>query len=223
MVEVSNQNMQKLQLHHCNILQQKLRDGFILSTKSQLLAAQMFQYQECSALEMHGKTGILRQCKKVRVNITSDITNCGPQPIAQVNGKNYTIGKDGLSLIPYTPCFWTNGFINIDGTSFEWHDRDWIPVHTTLFPTHLLPIPLLNYTLDDTRTFVTRYQKPEAFAMNLLAELSGLAQERGGNVLSDVIEDVQDKNNLSLSISWIESVKTTLSVIGGLSNWLHYQ
>ena len=59
MVEVSNQNIEKLQLHHCNILHQKLRDGFLLSQKSHLLAAAMFQYQPCSALEMHGKTGIL--------------------------------------------------------------------------------------------------------------------------------------------------------------------
>jgi hypothetical protein len=172
--EMVNTNAQRLQVENCHLLRSKLRDVLLLSKTSPLLASQVMGYQSCSALEMHGKTGILRQCRQKFANFSAETTACGPQPIFKDGNLSYTIGKDGISLQPFSPCFWTGQFVNFNRTSFEWHANDWIPLHMSILPPNLLPFRLFNYTIDDSREFVTRYQKPEAIAMNLFAELSRL-------------------------------------------------
>ena len=75
-----------------------------------------------------GQFAIEKQCKIQQVNISMEMTECGPQP----RWNNWTIAATGWELTPASNCYWRDNIINIKGTPHEYHDNHWQEVQGTI-------------------------------------------------------------------------------------------
>ena len=135
------------------------------------------------------------------------------KPVGSLDNKTSTIGRDGFSLQPFSPCFWTGSVSNFNGIAFEYHNDSWFPVHISEKSDHIRFLSMFNTTSDHVGLMLKDFQKTEAISMNLLAELSGLVQERGGTILSDVIQEISDKHNLDIHLTFFDKLKTFAFVV----------
>ena len=75
---------------------------------------------------------ILQECEtKIITSLSAKETKCGFQPFFSYGERNFTVGPDGYSMHPFSECFWTSTFVNLNGKTYAWEHNnatngDWI-------------------------------------------------------------------------------------------------
>ena len=93
----------------------RLHELFLLSQFSGLRAAVALGYPPCFLLNSFGEQGVISKCQNITVDFSARLTKCGYQPISG----NYTVGKDGLSLYPFSSCYWQNNMVRFGDRIFN--------------------------------------------------------------------------------------------------------
>lgn len=101
-----------------------------------------------------------------------------------------------------------NSSPNFNGVAFEYHNGSWTRVHNSVKNDRLKLMSFFIVTTDHVSYLLKGCEKPELISMNSMAELSGLMEERRGTILSDVIQETHDKNNLNFHLPFFDKLKT---------------
>ena len=98
----------------CRLDQLKVFELLTLSGFSGILAVKAFGLEYCQSVEVLGKQAIVRECISDKRDFVVEITNCGAQP----RSGNFTIGKDGFTIVPFQPFYWQSALINFNGEAY---------------------------------------------------------------------------------------------------------
>ena len=86
-----------------------------LTQSNGLMAASLlFPNKSCTRLNGLGQVLLLQQCRKSEIQLSAIETKCGYEP----KFENYTVARDGYSLIPFQPCMWSDGIINVNNKAY---------------------------------------------------------------------------------------------------------
>ncbi|EFX60765.1 hypothetical protein DAPPUDRAFT_123048, partial [Daphnia pulex] len=135
------------------------------------LAASMVNLPKCTKLSAFGKTVLAITCKVRNVSFAAEVTNCGPQP----KFEKYTINRDGWELVPFSPCYWSVGFINFNDKPYAYSNGTWRPIVAQIVvPTQTLAH---SFRYNEVKYFDYVHQSNPAYndalldSMNVLADI----------------------------------------------------
>ena len=117
---------------YCQLTVLKRNQAISLAQTNGILAAATLGLPICSRLQGIGQTMILQECEtKIITSLSAKETKCGFQPFFGYGEKNFTVGTDGYSMHPFSECFWTSTFVNLNGKPYSWEHQnttngDWI-------------------------------------------------------------------------------------------------
>ncbi|EFX74023.1 hypothetical protein DAPPUDRAFT_109336 [Daphnia pulex] len=141
------------------------------------LAASMVNLPKCTKLSAFGKTVLAITCKVRNVSFAAEVTNCGPQP----KFEKYTINRDGWELVPFSPCYWSVGFINFNDKPYAYSNGTWRPiVAQVVVPTQTLAH---SFRYNEVKYFDYVHQSNPAYNDALLDSM---------NVLADIVSTIND-------------------------------
>ncbi|KAK4007301.1 hypothetical protein OUZ56_012461 [Daphnia magna] len=178
------------------------------------LAANYLNLPTCSKLLATGESISVYHCSPKNSTITTEITNCGPQPKLG----DYTLDTEGWELTPDNPCYWHKNFVNINGRAHFYKNSSWHPiVPGVIIQGHSL-INTLPYEIDKLLALslhpgLTPHPRSTAAA---IAEIIAAAKAEYsidlGNPfhMSTLLSSLQKEKNVSLSsriLSWSNTIK----------------
>ena len=131
-VEVAHENEQllatKIKDFYCQNVKFRRNQVMLLAQSSGLLASNALDLEPCTRLKGYGQTLAISKCKLVEVDVGAVETNCGMAPIFNLDNNtdmNYTIGRDGLSIVEFKNCFHRDHYITFNGSAYYWEvDND---------------------------------------------------------------------------------------------------
>jgi hypothetical protein len=176
------------------------------------LAASMVNLPKCTKLSAFGKTVLAITCKVRNVSFAAEVTNCGPQP----KFEKYTINRDGWELVPFSPCYWSVGFINFNDKPYAYSNGTWRPIVAQIVvPTQTLAH---SFRYNEVKYFDYVHQSNPAYndalldSMNVLADIvSTINDHSAGNFTPSHVPRTTNilvnAEELSVYPDWIEKIK----------------
>ncbi|KAI9555920.1 hypothetical protein GHT06_018452 [Daphnia sinensis] len=156
----------------CEVRKAKHERAIITAQYNGWLAASLLKLPRCAKLQAFGQTTVVIQCKAVNVTFETVVTPCGPQP----KFNNYTINLDGWELVKYSPCYWTNGFVNFNDKPYAYRNNTWKKIdHNIVLPEHTVAH---SFRYDDVKSFNYDHRSNPAYSDNLLNHM---------NVMADIV------------------------------------
>ena len=92
----------------------RLHELYLLSQFMGIRAAAAVGYPKRFLLNSFGEQGFISRCTNLTADFSAILTKCGYQP----STGNFTIAKDGMSLYPFSPCYWQNGMVRFGEVIF---------------------------------------------------------------------------------------------------------
>ncbi|KZS01631.1 Uncharacterized protein APZ42_001655, partial [Daphnia magna] len=142
-----NELVRMIQRLECDARKAKHERAIVAAQYNGWLAASHLKLPQCTKLQAFGQTAVVIKCNSVNVRFETIITSCGPQP----KFNNYTINLDGWELVKYSPCYWTNGFVNFNDKPYAFCNNTWQGVDANM----VLPEQTLahSFRYDDVKFF----------------------------------------------------------------------
>ena len=210
---------------YCQLSVMRKVQAITLSQTNGILAAVALQLPECSRLQGLGQSLLLQECTKQRLNITAIETSCGFQPFTIYNGINYTIGTDGWSLHPYSPCFWKTHLVNLNGKTHHWvhttQKNDWVELKPNIHTSNIKlisqfdEIHLKDYDFNIHSHPAHKISDLEQ--LNVLNDLIGRIQDASSNSISNLVMNTKKESKIINLFSWTKTLKIVVSVIVGIA------
>ncbi|KAK4006715.1 hypothetical protein OUZ56_011873 [Daphnia magna] len=119
-----NELARLIQILQCDSRKAKHERAIASAQYNGWLAASQLNLPQCTKLQALGRTAVVIQCKELNVTFDTVVTFCGPQPKFQ----NFTINLVGWELVKFSPCYWTNGFVNFNGKPYAFRNNTWNPI-----------------------------------------------------------------------------------------------
>ena len=204
---------------YCQDVSIRQNQAFLLAQSNGLLAARALGLGICEHVESSGMTLILQQCAKDEITISAKETRCGYQPFFQDNqNKTFTIGKDGWSLHEFLDCFWSGPYVTFNDFTYTYVGGEWRiqrpDIHLTKL--HLVnkfaELPINEYDFSPRHHHA--YDMHSMEQLNVFSELLSRVQETNSDSLSDLVMDVQSKNNVWDLTGWMSYIKYGLLGLG---------
>ncbi|KAI9553746.1 hypothetical protein GHT06_018996 [Daphnia sinensis] len=127
---------------------------------------------ETSAPSGDPEVDTLANKQYIQDRATDLVTPCGPQP----KFNNYTINLDGWELVKYSPCYWTNGFVNFNDKPYAYRNNTWKKIDPNIvLPEHT---GAHSFRYDDVKSFNYDHRSNPAYSDNLLNHM---------NVMADIV------------------------------------
>ena len=174
----------------------------------------------CTKLSAIGNTVIAQKCIKQTANFTMVLTKCGPQPFYN----NFTININGWELVPFAPCYWTQGFVNFNDFPYRHDGNEWIQIQ----PEIVLPERDLAHTFNfEDETFIdyTHISNPgygdlSLDHMSVMADFISVMNEHSSSVsgsisASSVLLTSVQKQEVSTFTTWFDTALYYLAWIVG--------
>ncbi|KAK4007553.1 hypothetical protein OUZ56_012711 [Daphnia magna] len=154
--------------------------------------ARMLQTIECDVRKAKNERAIITaqynviQCKAVNATFETVITPCGPQP----KFNNYTINLDGWELVKFSPCYWTNGFVNFNDKPYAFRNNTWKRID----PNIVLPERTLahSFRYEDVKAFDYDHRSNPAYNDNLLNHM---------NVGADIVAAMNEQSHADFPLN----------------------
>ncbi|KAK4007041.1 hypothetical protein OUZ56_012196 [Daphnia magna] len=145
----------------------------------------------------------LPQCTKLQALVTS----CGPQPKFQ----NFTINLDGWELVKFSPCYWTNGFVNFNGKPYAFRNNTWNPIEANI----ILPEQSLahSFRYEDVKFSDYEHRSNPAYSDTMLNYMNIMA-----DIAAAINEHSQDISSVHETLS-TPNVLITASNVGTYTSW----
>jgi Ricin-type beta-trefoil lectin domain len=153
-----------------------------------LLAAQYLGLRTCQRLDAAGNNVMIQQCAPVNVTVSAKLSKkCGYLPY--VNGS--TLGRNGLTLVPFTECFWTKNRANIGGKIYVYREGVWEEIPYQFQLPALDNVQEFKENVDHSAQFFpvthTAYGTQTVEQINLLAGIMARVQESSADSASTFI------------------------------------
>ena len=196
----------------CRVDQLKVFELIVLSRFSGILAARAFGLQSCQSMETFERHAVIRQCRTVSAEFVVAGTRCGAQP----KFENFTIARDGWTLVPFTPCYWQSAVVNFNGEAYSARDglRVWEkPVREAK---HKVLLAKFRQSVDLSGSLLTAgLEREHSWQFHLLSELAGSLDENGVSSVGEVVESVARAGKVPAIVVWLRALKwTQFAVIG---------
>ena len=197
---------------YCQDLEIKRFQALLLAQTNGLIAARALGLGICERIESSGMTLILQKCNVETIAITAKRTRCGYQPYYENQNKvPYTIGKDGWSLHTFMECFWTGPYVNLNGQTYSYKNDKWSVEQPTIHFNKLKIVrtfeQLPSNALDFAPKHHSAFESHNIEQLNIFSELISRVQESNSESLSDLVMDVQSKNNVWDMTGWMIYIK----------------
>ncbi|XP_045035981.1 LOW QUALITY PROTEIN: uncharacterized protein LOC116934869 [Daphnia magna] len=178
-IDRDNELARMLQTIECDVRKAKNERAIITAQYNGWLAASLLKLPRCAKLQAFGQTAVVIQCKAVNATIETVITPCGPQP----KFNSYTINLDGWELVKFSPCYWTNGFVNFNDKPYAFRNNTWKRID----PNIVLPERTLahSFRYEDVKAFDYDHRSNPAYNDNLLNHM---------NVVADIVAAMNEQS-----------------------------
>lgn len=102
----------------------------LLSEFSPIWAGRFLNMSTCTGIKIYGDDIEYFQCKPIIITIPNITrTECGPQP----NVQGLAVARDGITLVPFTPCAWTNNLATFGNYAYTPVKNKWQQVRIKPF------------------------------------------------------------------------------------------
>ena len=189
----------------------------VLSQFSGVLAAEALGFQDCHSLKSFGRTGLLYKCEPTQVTFTTFQDRCGPQPVY----RNFTIAKDGRTLVPLTPCAWKDGIVNFGGTVHQYRDNNWVPVTPSIVAKSAQLQTSFNFTTDQFDRYSSLFPAEDSSNLfQLFGELDGLLTDGSFSTITEFTDSRKETATASIFTTILHYVKwgcitvSTIVIVG---------
>ncbi len=171
MTTQENELVRVIHTLQCEVRKAKHAQAISTAQYNGWLAATQLKLPICTKLSACGETLAALKCETKTVNFATELTKCGPQP----RFGNFTINLDGWELVPYSPCYWTTGYVNFNGDPFAYRNNTW----TRIEPEIMIPQTDLAtaFRYEDVNFFEYQPRSNPAYTdaslghMNILADI----------------------------------------------------
>ena len=144
------------------------------------------------------------------------MTKCGVQPFFQ----NFTIGKDGYTLYPFSPCYWKGGIVLFNTRLYEHRNNEWQELQSTQFAQAVHMNLDFKYFTDKTSSLAGElFESNPTQLFNLLSEVTALLDENEAESIGDLFHRTTVEPTKTSLNSISSTFKTTLltMVVTGLT------
>uniref|UniRef100_A0A0N8AEJ0 Retrovirus-related Pol polyprotein from transposon n=1 Tax=Daphnia magna TaxID=35525 RepID=A0A0N8AEJ0_9CRUS len=178
-IDRDNELARMLQTIECDVRKAKNERAIITAQYNGWLAASLLKLPRCAKLQAFGQTAVVIQCKAVNATFETIITPCGPQP----KFNNYTINLDGWELVKFSPCYWTNGFVNFNDKPYAFRNNTWKRIDPNIVPPERTLAHSFRY--EDVKAFDYDHRSNPAYNDNLLNHM---------NVVADIVAAMNEQS-----------------------------
>lgn len=77
----------------------------LLAQYSPVSAANFRGFKDCDHIQAFGTSGLLAKCRTLNDTVLGMSTPCVTQPYFEINGENFTVAHDGMTLKRFAPCY----------------------------------------------------------------------------------------------------------------------
>ena len=200
------------QVYCSSVVTNKLALLALVQTSGILAASTLFPKKTCSRLQGMGQIVLFQQCLPETVKAGHILTKCGNELII---AGNRTVGRDGFSVHDFSPCFWPEGIVNINGKAFEFRDGNWIERKPTIHFHYLKLLDQFKEIKDRNYDYLippkTPYDNRGVESLNVLTEMVARITQTNVNSLDAVIMDEAAKSNFWDGWKWIHRLKWAVS------------
>ncbi|XP_045025162.1 uncharacterized protein LOC123469880 [Daphnia magna] len=207
-----NELARLIQILQCDSRKAKHERAIASAKYNGWLAASQLNLPQCTKLQALGRTAVVIQCKELNFTFDTVVTSCGPQPKFQ----NFTINLDGWELVKFSPCYWTNGFVNFNGKPYAFINNTWNPIKANI----ILPEQSLahSYRYEDVKFSDYEHRSNPVYSdtmlnhMNIMADIAAAMNEHSQDI-SSVHETLSTTNvlitasNVGTGTSWWVKIK----------------
>ncbi|KAI9550783.1 hypothetical protein GHT06_007136 [Daphnia sinensis] len=199
-----NELAQMFEMMECEVRKAKHERAIITAQYNGWLAASLLKLPRCAKLQAFGQTAVVIQCKAVNVTFETVVTPCGPQP----KFNNYTINLDGWELVKYSPCYWTNGFVNFNDKPYAYRNNTWKKVDPNIvLPEHTVAH---SFRYDDVKSFNYDHRSNPAYSDNLLNHM---------NVMADIVAAMNEHPPSDFSLNHRPDTTNVLLTAAGAQQY----
>lgn len=215
LLEQENQIGDALGKLNCLFSKIKVDSLYALSKASGILAAKAVQLNQCESLQSFGRTGIVRQCRSLRLNFGVDNTSkCGSQP----RSGNWSIAQDGFMVLPYSACLWRGAVVNFGGEPYQLSNGEWQRVKPNFNVEHKVLAAHFNHEIDASGALLTAAMEREhSLTFNLLAQLAGTMEQHGMDNVGPLVQTVEQVAQIPELFSRIRLFKIVLGAAVGVA------
>ena len=197
---------------YCQDLDIRTYQTLLLAQANGLLAARALGLGTCERIESSGLALSLQKCTMETIVLKAKKTQCGYQPFYETPfNVSYTLGKDGWSLHPFMDCFWTGPYVSINDKIYTYVNGKWRIEKPVI---HLNKLHLINKfeelpanELDFATIHHSAFDTHSLEQLNVFSELLSRVQESNSESLSDLVMDVQSKNDMWDLTGWMKHIK----------------
>ena len=204
LIDMTNTLASHVRVTQCDLRKLRYAQATTTAQYNGWLAAAQLNLPTCTKLIASGSVLMVLRCNQRNITFSTEITRCGPQ----LRYKNKTLSLDGWELAPYSPCYSSLGFVNINGMPHVHHNHSWEPMETENIQ--------LNSPLSTTFRYIDVMLKPHhqhknpAYAdtmtshMNMVADIIASLNEQTSGDLSEQsnpksrFDQLHQINNLSM-------------------------
>ena len=217
-----NELLRVIKSIQCDLRKAKHQRALSTAQYNGWLAASQLNLKTCTKLSAYGETLVAIKCQPTIVNFTTEVTKCGPQP----RFKNYTINLDGWELVNYSPCYWTNGFVNFNNRPHAFRNNSWEEIEEKLEISDLFDVKdSFRYT--DINFFEYTHRANPAYTdsmvshMNIIADIAASMHEHSEITSSGkhepnavaILVTASEKSGISTFSGWFEKLKIFIFIV----------
>ena len=207
-IERENLLADELRRVQCLALRTRTTLAYALAPMDGLLAAQYLRLGTCQRLDAAGANVMVQQCVPINITVNATLSRkCGFQPT--FNGS--TLSRNGLTLVPFTECFWTHDRANIGGRIHVYREGDWQPVPFQLTLPPLGDVPPFQEGIDHSaQYFPVAYAAHETKPIeqvDLLGQIMARMQESAADSASSIILSPEQSDFLPSLTTWWQYIK----------------
>ncbi|EFX63440.1 hypothetical protein DAPPUDRAFT_268432 [Daphnia pulex] len=120
-----------------------------------------------------------------------------------------TVGNLGS---PFSPCYWTKGFVNFNNKPFGYRDNTWVPIEAKI----VLPLQTLahSFRYDEVKYFDYAHQSNPAYSDTIIDHM---------NIMADIAAAMNEHSAGNYSPAHIPSTATVLGTVADAAaktSWL---
>ena len=199
-IERENLLADELRRVQCMALRTRITLAYALAPMDGLLAAQYLRLGTCQRLDAAGNNVMVQQCTPINITVNATLSRkCGFQPT--FNGS--TLSRNGLTLVPFTECFWTHDRANIGGRIHIYREGDWQPVPFQLTLPPLGDVPPFQEGIDHSaQHFPVAHESKPIEQVDLLGQIMARMEESAVDSASSLILSPEQSDFLPSLTDW---------------------
>lgn len=198
----------------CESMRNRIAESIQTARSNGWLAAKLLGFPTCTRLVPVGQTALLETCAANQMNVSAEVTNCGPQVKV---GENSTVNINGFELTKFANCYSTNNLVNLNGYPYTYREGDWERIEETIIPMQTGFIDKYAYNADNS---LKKFVHMDADNVNVIDHIAVLADIVA--IINEHEADVTSGNSHASSALILGHEKENHSLLQNIATWIKY-